>query len=85
MKNKHRAVEKNPDHRESGYYEKSFVYFFAGAAFAGAAAAAAGAAAPGAGAAPGVVAAGFSVDSSWRNSLVVTTDAIGILGELRIS
>ena len=75
--------KKTPTH-VSGHYEIRILYFFAGAAFAGAAGAAAGAAAAAAGAVA-AAAAGLSVDSSWRNCLVVTTEAIGILGEFRIS
>jgi hypothetical protein len=57
------------------------LYFFDGAAFAGAAAAAFAGAAPLAGAA----AAGVADASSCFSCLVITTEAIGIRGELRIS
>lgn len=68
-----------------GYYNFNSDYFFpAGAApFAGAAAGAAGA--PPAGAAAGAPPATGAADSSCLNARVVTTDAIGIRGEFRIS
>ena len=57
----------------------SVIYFFAFAA------GAAGFAAPAAAAAGAAAVAAGAVASSWRNARVVTTDTIGIRGELSIS